>query len=627
MRKLFLAITIPILVVLGTPALAATLMYDGTGDENMPTYLYTDDYDGQQMLFTELNNSINEVENGDANDLTFHLHSDIINRMIYEAIVEQNPDYAPGDDCTTDNECYIFSEPLEVNGYNFSFRVVGMWVSFYDGATASDPGSFTFNIFLEIHLSNGSTYKTVVELHFTFEDNDNYYYLEFNKVQIGRLPLPKSIFTSVIGIIENQANIDLQSQLSNLPIGELDLTNLSYKIQKDDILSKLGETQNGEVDSGALLSQELLSVIFDNQLVQLDLQDDEFNIKVGISQFSSDESNDIPAYLYNLHDHSIVNGETVIGAFDPMAFNPDDYINNLFTEFVINNALLGGGFNISEEDFNKIIYAKADGFSDMRKTVDIPVSDTETKSVEVGLKSIWFEFEDGSIYAKALFKFDTIESLLVMKADETSSTTDELKFEFVSITAGKDDAEQPGEYIEIDDMTNFQKMFAQIGDVEFGEFDENGDLYITTEKLTQLMQDGSNQGAVVVSAIELHEGYITIFVEPADPNFNAALNNFQDAISGALADAQILDDLGTVLDPNDGGTEQAVYESVQEIQAALSDPIQEVQPEQIEELFNNFEDLDPETQTEFLNTIVDSVDASVLDGFEDIFGLFADNGE
>ena len=71
MKKLLMAILIPILVILGTPALVATLMYDGTGDEHMPTYLYTDEYDFEEMLFTELNNSIEDVETGVTEDLEF----------------------------------------------------------------------------------------------------------------------------------------------------------------------------------------------------------------------------------------------------------------------------------------------------------------------------------------------------------------------------------------------------------------------------------------------------------------------------------------------------------------------------------------------------------------------------
>ena len=65
MKKLFLAFFIPVAVILGTPALIATLMYDGTGDEHLPVQPYTDDAeDAKTMIYTELDTSIQAAEDG-----------------------------------------------------------------------------------------------------------------------------------------------------------------------------------------------------------------------------------------------------------------------------------------------------------------------------------------------------------------------------------------------------------------------------------------------------------------------------------------------------------------------------------------------------------------------------------
>jgi hypothetical protein len=80
--------------------------------------------------------------------------------------------------------------------------------------------------------------------------------------------------------------------------------------------------------------------------------------------------------------------------------------------------------------------------------------------------------------------------------------------------------------------------------------------------------------------------------------------------------------LGGVLDVTDGGTEQAVYEAVQDIQDTLNDPLGEVTSEQIEDLFTNFDDLDTGTQQQFLDTIVDLIDPTTVGDFETIFGGF-----
>ena len=623
MKKLFLALFIPVAVVLGTPALVATLMYDGTGDEHLPVHLYGDDVpDAKTMLFEELDTSITEVQDGVTEDLIFNLHEDIINRAIYDMIIEENEDYAPGEDCQTDRECYIVAEATQAEGYNFSFRVVGMWVSFYDGDTATDPGRFVFNVFLEVNLNEGMTYKTVVEAHFLFDDDRDYYYLEFDKVQVGRLPLPKSIFVTAIGVVQDQLGADLEGQLDDLPMGELDLDNLSYTLEKDEILAQMAESSsdNGEVDAGALLSQELLSIIFDNQLIQFELVDEEFTLTAGVSQFRSEDVDDIPAYLYDLHDQEVVGGETIIGEYNPELFDPEAYLQDLFTEYIFNSSLVGGGFTIREKTFNKLIYSGAEGFADMRSIQEIQISDTETKQIEFGLKAIWFEFEADDIYVKALFRIAGIDSLLVIRAEEVSTSDTELQFEFQEITFGKDEGELSGEFLEITDLAVFKQVFADIGDVEFGEFNEDGDLIISAAKLSALLQDGSQEGAVVVAGISLEPDQLVLDVQAGDPTLQAALTSFQGALTGVIENPALLTDLGTVLDTTGGGAEQAVYESMVDLQTSLTSPEGTVDPEQVEELFTNFEQLDSTTQEEFLDTIVDLVDPSVYSDFEALFG-------
>jgi hypothetical protein len=634
MRKLFMAIMIPVLVVLGTPALALTLMYDGTGNEHLPVHLYTDEYDAQEMIFEELDLSIEELQDGTSEDLVFNLSQDVINRAIYEGILEMNPNYAPGDDCANDDECYIFAEQQQVEGYNFGFRIIGAWVSFYDGASASDPGRFVFNVFAEININNDLSYQTVLEVHFLFDDDPDYYYLEFDKLQMGSLPMPKSLFSSVIGIAEDQGDIDFEEEIGDLPIGEFDLQNLSYTLQKDEILTKIAEETEGNQDVGALLAQELLSIVFDNQLVQFDLVDEEFTLTAGVSQFRNTDPDkiEIPEYLYDLHDKELVDGEEVIGEFNPDLFDPEAYIQDVFTTWIFNSALLdtefadGGGFEIQEEIFNKLIYHGAGGFADTRTVQEIPISDTETKTIEFGLKAIWFEFEEEDIYAHALFRIAGIDSKLVIRAENVSTSADELQFEFVEITFGKDEAEASTEYIEILDLAVFKQVFAELGDVEFGEFTADGDLVISAAGLSQLMQDGTEDGAVVVNAIALRVDALALDVEAGDPALQQTLEDFTTALNDIIGSEELTEDLEDILDTTGGGVEQEVYESVVDLQNTLANDETPTE-EQVEELVENFVDLDPETQEEFLETLGNLVDPELLEDYEDLFGSFDDGEE
>ena len=141
-------------------------------------------------------------------------------------------------------------------------------------------------------------------------------------------------------------DFDLNEMTSEIPLGELDLTDLSYTLMKDDILDQLAEGG----DTGNALAQEVLSIIFDNELINFSFEEEQFVLTAGVSKFRSNET-DIPAYLYDLHFKEMVDGVEVIGEFDPDSFDPESYIVDMFTEYIFNSALVGGGFEIYEKTF------------------------------------------------------------------------------------------------------------------------------------------------------------------------------------------------------------------------------------------------------------------------------------
>ncbi len=620
MRRLFMAIFIPILFILGTPALIATIMYDGSGNVHMPTYLYTEDADAEKMLYAELSASIADVEDNVTEDMVFELHQDIINTAIFELFSgeDMNPDYMPTDDCELDSCNYVFSEVLPVEGFDLGLRVVGAWVDFEDD-------KFIANLFLEVSLDDGFTYKTIIQVHFIFKDLPDKYELEFDKIQIGNLPIPKSLITSILGTIDDQIDeIDLEEQTSEVPLGDFDIDNLSYTLLKDDILAELSDSQEGEEDTGAALAQEVLSIVFDNELVNFAFEPENFVLTAGVSKFRSNET-DIPSYLYDLHYKEMVEGVEVIGEFDPLSFDPESYLADKFTEYVFNNALVGGGFSISERTFNKLIYYSADGFSETRTTYEYINEDDEMEVIDIGLKAIWFELAPEEIYVFALFRIGGIDSVLSIKAVEVSTSVTELVFEFTEITFGKDSGEVDGDYLSIVDLEVFEQLFLDLGDVEFGEFTEEADgsvtLTISTAGLSALMQDGSQEGAVNVTGISLMQDAIILDVEPADAELAAALEDFTEELNNVLEDPELLTGLEDALDIDTPGPEQDVYNDVVELQDILTDddPNTNVDAEQVTEMFENFEEMDSEAQQAFLDAFEDLIDESIYEQFENLY--------
>lgn len=623
MRKLFMIVFIPVLFVLGTPALVATLMYDGTGTTHMPTHLYVEGASAKDMLYEELTLSIEELESGVTDDMIFNLSQDVINTAIFEAIRRPgvNPDYMPTDDCNDDSCNFIFAEPIEVEGFNLSLRVVGVWVDF-------EKDTFILNVFLEVNLNDGVTYKTVVQTHFEVHDEASEYVIKFDKIQIGNLPIPSSLITSVISTIDSQlSQIDLGDMSDGVPLGEFDIDSLTYTLPKDEILEQLATDEGAEPDATAELAQEVLSIIFEKGLLTFELIEDDFVLTAGVSKFKNDDDVNAPGYLNTMHYQEVVDGVTVYGDFNPESFNPEDYLKDKFTEYIFNYAFVpDSDFIITEKTFNKLIYFGADGFENTRTTYEYENKTTgEMEIVDIGLKAIWFDLTPGDIYINALFKIAGIDSLLQISAQDISDELDDsqLMFEFTEITFGKDELEADGEYLSIIDLDVFKKVFADLGDVEFGEFNEDGTLIISVDKLSAIMNDGSANevdGTVSVVGIDVVQDGIQLDIE-VNTMYSDLINDVTTALNDIITDPLLIDDLETILDTSVEGPEKEVFDAVIELQDLLGDGDPGTNPDadMVMEMFENLEDLDAETQQEFISAFEDLIDPELFADYEDLF--------
>ena len=625
MKKLFTAIMVLVLFTLGTPALIATIMYDGSGEELMPMHLYTEDADFEAMLMEELTTSLDDLTNEVEEDFVYNLHEDIINTAIYQQIKEMNPDYMPTDDCATPEACYVTYEQIPVEDFDIMLRVVGAWVDFNDD-------TFSLNAYLEVQLSDGFTYKTVVTIEFKFLDNPDHYLLQFNKVSVGNLPIPGSAISSVLSALENNIEeLDLEELTADIEYGEADLSDFTFKMYKDEIINMIGEDCDPEVDTECeepstedKMLKQVLSEIFEQRIVVFEFSGDEFIASAQLSLFVSEDETDIPEYLYDLHDVDPVTEE--VGDFNAELLDPENYLKDMLTEYIFNYALVGGGFEITEEMVNKLIYSQAGGFADMSEVQELELPDGTIRELEVGVKGIWFEFSPEGIQAKALVQLDTISSVAIITASkvEALSTDTELVFDFTEVTFGEDADETETDYISITDLEVFKEMLADLGDVEFGVFDENGVLTISAERLSALMTEGegAEQGTLSVTGISIIEDALVLDIEPADAELAAAIDDLSAELTSIIEDPQLLTDLDAILDDSDP-TEQAVYEAVEDLQQTLAND-ETPEPEQIEELFENFVEMDEETQTEFLDTIVDMIDPTVLEQYEGLFGSLSE---
>lgn len=633
MRKLFMAIFIPVLFILGTPALLGAIMYDGSGDTHLPTHLYTEDASAQDMLLKELDDSLLDVENGVTDDMVFNLSADIINTAIFEGIREANPDYMPNENCaSTEEKCnYVVYEPLQIQeGMNLELKLVGVWVEFKDLPTANErinSGEFILNVFVEVTLQDGFTYKTIISTHFIItddQDNDQYK-LEFDKVAVGNLPVPKTIITSIL----DAANVDLEEQVNeSLPAGVFKQSDFSLTILKQEIVEQMQPDDGSEPEAEIKLAQQMFGTILEDY-VSFDVDDEEVKLEVAVSLLKNEDVADIPSYLYDLHTVEEIDGEMVYGAYDPEAFDPESYLQDTFAEYIFNRAFTGDpAFYMNESVINKVIYSGAGGFEEMSNVFELPTADGGTKEIEVGLAGLWFEFEEGplggEVYAKALFKIAGINSMLEIKTVNVSEDATQLVFDFDRITIGRDEGEVDGEYTVFENTDIFKEVLSELDGVEFGEFTEDGKFIISVDALSSLMQDDSAEGQAVpfnITEIGVVEGAIFLTVVPEDQQLQEVLDNLTDNLNNIIEDGTLTEGLGEVLNIDEPGPEQDIYNDVLELQTAMAEGDTETltDPDNIVEMFTTFEELDEEAQTAFMETFEDSIDPSIFEDFQDLF--------
>jgi len=626
MKKLLLAITIPVFFVLGTPALLAAIMYDGSGENHMPVDLYTEDADFEKMLYEELDVSLADVENGITTDMVYNLDQDILNTAIFQMVRDNvNENYLPGEDCDTPECAYIIYEPIPVGDMNLDLKLVGVWLDFEDlGTEASNKGKAILNVFLEVTLDDGFTYKTIVSVHFILQDDTENasYYFECDKVSVGNLPIPKSLITSILDAV----GVDIETEIQDtLPLGIFSGKDISYTVTKQEIVDGIGPDEGEEADVNQLLAQQMLGVVLDNY-VSFDVDDEEVGLTIAVSLLrnDNDEYSDIPEYLYQMHDYDPVT-ETY-GDFNPDLFNPEDFLTDKFTEFVFNMALTGNTtFKLRERTFNKLIYYGAEGFADMGTEFEYTNSDGDLVAIEIGLRAIWFEFEEGTggngeIFAKVLFQIAGINSMLEIRAVNISNEDDVLQFDFNRITIGKDPDELDGEYTIFNNIQIFKDVFADMGDVEFGTFTDEGILELRADSLTTLMQDGSQDGTVTVSGIGVIQNSLTLTVVPANEQLEQILNDFTGALNDIVTDGTLLTDMETAFGNPEAGTPQAdILDDIEEMQNILAGGETAVDPDQINDMFETFEELSPEDQETFLTTFEGAIPDETYQTFADYF--------
>jgi hypothetical protein len=367
---------------------------------------------------------------------------------------------------------------------------------------------------------------------------------------------------------------------------------------------------------GGVLAQEALSIVYDNRMLEFNVESEEIVFMVGISKLKSTDAEEMPLYLYDLHDQEMVGSEIVYGEFNPELFDANQYLINRFSEYVFMSALSNSGFMIYEETFNKLIYHAENGFSDTRMSYTYSVDgSSEEKTVDLGLKALWFDLSETEIVGKALFEIAGVDSMLELTAVQISESSTELVFSFQMMTIGKDLGEADGDYINIENMDPFIDLFRSMDSIEFASFNAEGQMVISAEGLSSFLQQGASD-AVEVTGITLVNKAIEL--EVSSPQYQTLLDSFTDEINNVVSDPSLIGNIDAILDNESNPEEQALLDQITQVQNDLLND-GSVSADDINEMFALLDGLDTETQTEFIGVFESMVDPGVFEDYDTTF--------
>jgi len=600
--KLLLAFLIPIFTIVAIPFAGLALMYDGSTIDGLPVNLYTEDSNALEMIYEEIDYAIEDVKNDVDKDLEFTLHQDIINTAIFNMIRDEsfNPNYLPTDDCLSSECQYIFEEIIEREGEDLYIRFIGVWVDLGEERV-------TLNTAVEVQYGTGFTYRTTIKTRFIVQDNVDDYHLEFDGFNIGNLPLPQGMFSFIFKQVDNLTNINFNSIEEGVAVGDLDLKNLSYNLPKEDI--RLFAEKQGEEPIFDLIG-ELVGVVSENRLLTFLFEDEQFTFTFGLALLRNEEDTTIPEYLKAMQDTT--------GKFNPIAFNPETHLTNRFEEFVFNMALTGNNeFRIKERTLNQVLYHNFEGFESTRFTHTYTDTENRVHSLTFGLDGLWFNINESTVVINGLFSYDSVKILVELEAIQTSDNPDLFIYDLSMITIGRDQDERDGDFLAITRTEAFKNVLADLGDIGFGHFTNEGLLVISSTTITDFFETGTVEGNIQISSIDIKDGAIAMDIDAPD-DLQTTLDSYSDAVNDVFKDDTLNQSLNEKLTPEQGSKEEETINQITAIQEKLNND-EPITSEDVEILFDSYDAMNLQSQMEFIETFESFIDPDLISDFQEGF--------
>lgn len=315
-------------------------------------------------------------------------------------------------------------------------------------------------------------------------------------------------------------------------------------------------------------------------------------------------------------------------------FDPEEAMKAKVVNSFLNSAIGSNNVVFEEDLFNKIIYSAVNDQIDF-DTAKVNIK--ELNNLEIGFKGVWVNLKDDHFYFKALGAIGGYKTCAAIDFRITDGT-DDVKLEFDGVKIGKigvrkttlekilrqvvKQAENAGNSVDFDSIEE---------DVKVGVLDIDTLMYsVTNDELNEVLRDAfdfdDTQMPIVFTGVEIIDGAVLVHYDiDESTDYGATVVAVREEVNRLLQDEEFEQSILEVEGVDGTDFEEEFTNVVDALQEAASGSSGDfVEPDLTEEemtdFAESFAELPEETQQEVIDTMVDSIDPSVIDQLEEMFG-------
>ena len=596
MKKLFKFIFILLFIVIITIVVPLTVLYFTISDtsDDAPIELYNEGV----TIDGEISNLLERFTVNNANRFYLSFSEDNLDLLIFAIIRNTiNPEYY-NNECTADSCLAIQSMSLPDD----VFLVGGRKLLIKHAYSELKDN----NVYLYVTL-DALGVKTKLSVGISFDETDDEYIFTLNKLGLGSLNLMSGFgkmiaqpILSAIGFTETEINEKISEK--ELPL-TFDMDNFAFELKKEELGELVLKLMNEEDSSSALLSEFIKAITSsENDLLNLGL-------------FDVDELRHLGIEL-NLEAIKTSAGESALLAAKideaSQPFDVESFVTNKTQTFIINSLASEMKFTFVNSDFNRIIYDQTSGYEGLQ----YPDTLEEGEVPIFKATGILLEFTTSELVLKLVIEINGIETVIQITGDvETTENEEEVNIVLRDEMSLGDIAVSSSFLLEFigDSLESMEAM----------DYDkETHTLKLSVATFTDLMGVGGPSTPLTIEKIRVINGGVEIFVEVDDPSLSTIISDAKDAIN-SLLESDFLD--SSAFDVSDPAQEELIEELeevLSSIADTLSDPEQELTPEDTAALVEVINNLNSENQEQLLEQIANG---SASQDLEDLYDLLFGN--